>query len=193
MRTAPGFYPGAYNVVTRNENEIFVYYGEVEGATGPAVARLDADTLEEIWNTQLAVYENETAWNYPGVVGMHGNGTLIVVSGNTAAVLDPDTGEIINQVDLLQDDSALGSYNGFVTTSDGTLFTKALFRNCDAEGSIALGRCQDTDATQTLLAIDPVTLEMIDQVELPAYSVGRVPAAVHDGVDYVYMPGNDLY
>jgi hypothetical protein len=62
--TAPD-YPGAYNVVTRNPDEIFVYYGvygEVEGAIGPAVARLDAHTLEEAWNTQLAVYDdNETA------------------------------------------------------------------------------------------------------------------------------------
>jgi hypothetical protein len=189
--TAP-VYPGAYNVVTRNPDEIFVYYGvygEVEGSTGPAVALLDANTLEEVWNTQLAVYENETAWNYPGVVGLHGNGTLIVVSGNTAAVLDPDTGEIINQVDLPQDDPALGSYNGFATTSDGTLFTKALFRNCDAEGSAALSQCLDTEETQTLLALDPVTLEIITQVELPVFSTGRIPIALHDGVDYVYMPG----
>jgi hypothetical protein len=189
--TAPN-YPGAYNVVTRNPDEIFVYYGvygEVEGAIGPAVARLDANTLEEVWNTQLAVYENETAWNYPGVVGLHGNGTLIVVSGNTAAVLDPDTGEIINQVDLPQDDPALGSYNGFATTSDGTLFTKALFRNCDVVGSPALSQCLDTEETQTLLALDPVTLEIITQVELPVFSTGRIPIAVHDGIDYVYMPG----
>jgi hypothetical protein len=192
IRTAPGFYPGAYNVVTRNENEIFVYYGvygEVEGATGPAVARLDADTLEEVWNVQLAVLDNETAWNYPGVVGMHGNGTLIVISANVAAVIDPDTGDVINQVDLPQDDPVLGSYNGFTTTSDGTLFTKALFRNCDAEGSVALSQCLDTDVTQILLALDPVTLEIIDEVELPDFSTGRVPSAVHDGVDYVYMPG----
>ena len=189
--TAPN-YPGAYNVVTRNPDEIFVYYGvygEVDGATGPAVARLDANTLEEVWNTQLAVYENETAWNYPGVIGMHGNGTLIVVSGNTAAVIDPDTGEIINQVDLPQDDPALGSYNGFATTSDGTLFTKALFRDCDEVGSTALARCLDTEETQTLLALDPVTLEIITQVELPVFSTGRIPIAVHDGIDYVYMPG----
>jgi hypothetical protein len=189
--TAP-VYPGAYNVVTRNPDEIFVYYGvygEVEGAIGPAVARLDATTLEEVWNTQLAVYENETAWNYPGVVGMHGNGTLIVVSGGTAAVLDPDTGDIINQVDLPQEDPALESYNGFASTSDGTLFTKALFRNCDAIGSIALANCLDTERTQTLLALDPVTLEIITQVELPVFSTGRIPIAVHDGIDYVYMPG----
>lgn len=192
IRTTPGFYPGAYNVVTRNENEIFVYYGvygEVEGATGPAVARLDADTLEEVWNVQLAVIDNGTGWNYPGVIGMHGNGTLIVVSANTAAVIDPDTGDIINQVELPQDDPVNGSYNGFTTTSDGTLFTKALFRNCDAEGSVALSQCLDTDITQILLALDPVTLEIIDQVELPDFSTGRVPTAVHDGVDYVYMPG----
>jgi hypothetical protein len=179
-------------VVTRNPDEIFVYYGvygEVEGAIGPAVARLDATTLEEVWNTQLAVYENETAWNYPGVVGMHGNGTLIVVSGGTAAVLDPDTGDIINQVDLPQEDPALESYNGFASTSDGTLFTKALFRNCDAIGSIALANCLDTERTQTLLALDPVTLEIITQVELPVFSTGRIPIAVHDGIDYVYMPG----
>jgi hypothetical protein len=116
VRATTPDYPGAYNVVTRNPDEIFVYYGvygEVEGAIGPAVARLDANTLEEVWNTQLAVYENDTAWNYPGVVGMHGNGTLIVASGGTAAVLDPDTGDIINQVDLPQEDPALESYNGF--------------------------------------------------------------------------------
>ena len=189
--TAPD-YPGAYNVVTRNSDEIFVYYGvygEVEGAIGPAVARLDANTLEEVWNTQLAVYENETAWNYPGVIGMHGNGTLIVVSGGTAAVLDPDTGEIINQVDLPQDDPALESYNGFATTSDGTLFTKALFRNCDAIGSIALAQCLDTEQTQTLLALDPVSLEIITEVELPVFSTGRIPIALHNGIDFVYMPG----
>ena len=192
IRNAPGFYPGAYNVVTRNENEIFVYYGvygEVEGATGPAVARLDANTLEEVWNVQLAVLENETAWNYPGVIGMHGNGTLVVISANIAAVIDPDTGNILNQVDLPQDNPVVGSYNGFATTSDGTLFTKALFRSCDTEGSPALTDCLATDVTQTLLAIDPVTLDIISEVELPDFSTGRVPTAVHDGIDYVYMPG----
>jgi hypothetical protein len=192
VRATTADYPGAYNVVTRNPGEIFVYYGvygDVEGSTGPAVALLDANTLEEVWNTQLAVYENETAWNYPGVVGLHGNGTLIVVSGNTAAVLDPDTGNIINKVDLPQVDPALGSYNGFATTSDGTLFTKALFRYCDDEGGLALKNCLDTEATQTLLALDPVSLEIITQVELPVFSTGRIPIAVHDGIDHVYMPG----
>jgi hypothetical protein len=192
VRATTPDYPGAYNVVTRNPDEIFVYYGvygEVEGAIGPAVARLDANTLEEVWNTQLAVYENDTAWNYPGVVGMHGNGTLIVVSGGTAAVLDPNTGDIINQVDLPQEDPVNQSYNGFATTSDGTLFTKALFRSCDDIGSTALASCLDTEKTQTLLALDPVTLEIITQVELPVFSTGRIPIAVHDGIDYVYMPG----
>ena len=192
VRATSPDYPGAYNVVTRNPDELFVYYGvygDVEGSTGPAIALLDANTLEEVWHTQLAVYENETAWNYPGVIGLHGNGTLIVVSGNTAAVLDPDTGDIINQVDLPQEDPALGSYNGFATTSDGVLFTKALFRSCDEPGGIALARCLDTEATQILLALDPVSLEVITQVDLPVFSTGRIPIAVHDGIDYVYMPG----
>lgn len=196
-RASPRFYPGAYNVVTRNANEVLVYYGvygDVEGSTGPAVARLDALTLEEVWNTQLAVYENEAAWNYPGVVGLLGNGTLAAVSGNTVAILDPDTGDIINQVDLPQEDPSKGSYNGFATTPDVTMFTKALFRSCDEPGGRALARCLDTEATQTLLALDPVSLETIDQVEPPVFSTGRIPIARHDRVDYVYMPGvDDVY
>lgn len=194
VRSVPGFHPGTYNVVTRNRDEAFIYYGvygDVEGSTGPSVAKIDADSLETLWDVQLAVETNETAWNYPGVIGMHGNGTLIVVSGNTAAVLDPDTGDIINQVDLPQDDRRLGSYNGFATTSDGTLFTKSLYRSCDEPGGLALARCLNTDVTQPLLAIDPVTLEIIAEIDLPEFATGRIPIATHGGVDYVYMPGVD--
>ena len=128
------------------------------------------------------------------MIGLHGNGTLIVVSGNTAAVLDPDTGDVVNRVDLPQDDPATGSYNGFATTSDGTLFTKSLFRSCDTVGSPALVRCLDTERPQSMLAIDPVSLEIIDEVELPDFSTGRIPVGVHDGVDHVYLPGvSSLY
>jgi hypothetical protein len=34
-----------------------------------------------------------------------------------------------------------------------------------------------------------VSLDIITQVELPVFSTGRIPIAVHDGIDYVYMPG----
>jgi hypothetical protein len=197
VRTLPGFYPATYNIVTRYADEIFIYfgvYGDIEGSTGPTVARVDANTHEEVWSTQLAVYGNETAWNYPGVIGLHGNGMLVVVSGNTVATIDPDTGTIINQADLPQVDPVNASYNGFVTTSDGTVFTKALFRTCDEPGGLALARCLDTEATQTLLAIDPVSLEIVTQVELPEFATGRIPIGNHDGIDYVYLPGvNHLY
>jgi hypothetical protein len=192
VRSAPGFYPGTYNVVTRNENEVFVYYGvygDVPGSTGPAVARLDVNTLEEVWNIQLAVYENETAWNYPGVIGMHGNGSLIVVSGNTIASINPDNGDINKQVDLPQLDPTNASYNGFITTSDGTIFTKALFRSCSDPGGLALATCLDETQTQTLLAIDPNSLEIITQVELPDFATGRMPVGTHNGQDYIYLPG----
>ncbi len=192
VRPAPGFYPGTYNVVTRNPDEVFVYYGvygDVPGSTGPAVARLDANTLAEVWNTQLAVYENETAWNYPGVIGMHGNGSLIVVSGNTIASINPDNGEINKQVNLPQEDPVNASYNGFITTSDGTIFVKALFRSCSDPGGLALATCLDVSQTQTLLAIDPNSLEIITEVQLPDFATGRMPVGTHNGQDYIYLPG----
>ena len=192
VRSAPGFYPGTYNVVTRNENELFVYYGvygDVPGSTGPAVARLDPNTLQEVWKIQLAEYKNESAWNYPGVIGMHGNGSLIVVSGNIIASINPDNGEVNKQVNLPQLDPTNASYNGFITTSDGTIFTKALFRSCSDPGGLALATCLDVTKPQTLLAIDPNSLEIISQVQLPDFATGRMPVGTHNGQDYIYLPG----
>ena len=102
IREAKGRYPGAYNIVTRAPEEIFVYfgvYGDVKESTGPTVAKLNANTLEEIWLTQIAAFDDKT-WNYPGVLSLHGNGRLYAVGGNILAMLDPDTGAILKQTEL---------------------------------------------------------------------------------------------
>ena len=121
-RTTPETYPGIYNLVTRNPNELFVYfgsYGDMEEATGPTLARLDATSLEEVWRTPVTEI-TPPSWNYPGVVGLHGNGDLYVVAGNIIAKIDPDTGEILNTNTLPSENPDNSTYNGFATSSDGT-------------------------------------------------------------------------
>ena len=57
IRTTTDDYPGIYNVVTRNQDELFVYfgsYGDVEVSKGPALARIDANSLEEVWRISVA-------------------------------------------------------------------------------------------------------------------------------------------
>ncbi|MEO1443744.1 MAG: hypothetical protein AAFV33_25305, partial [Chloroflexota bacterium] len=196
IRIAPEVYPGAYNIVTRDRNELFVYfgvYGENEASTGPTVARLDADTLEEVWRTQIAEFSAET-WNYPGALGLHGNGNLYMVGGNILASLDPDTGEILNQINLPTEDGANSSYNGFVSTADGTIFVKPIYRACDAVGGNALVECPDAQTSSVLSAINPDTLEIIVQVEVPQPVFSRLVVGNHNGQDYVYMQGvNSLF
>jgi len=193
IREALGRYPGAYNIVTRGPGEIFVYfgvYGDVEEATGPTVAKLDAATLEEVWRTQIAVFGSET-WNYPGVLSLHGNGRLYTVGGNILVILDPDTGAIQMQTDLPNARQQDSSYNGIVTTSDGTIFAKPLYRACPERGGQALLKCPDTETPSVLAAIDPETLEVLAEVPVAEPVFSRLIVGTHEGEDFVYMQGTE--
>lgn len=194
-RTAPGRYPGPYNLLTRGRDELFVYYGSyggVDGAAGPAVARLDADTLEEVWRTEVQTLP-EGSWNYPGVLGVHGNGDLYLVAANAITRLDPDTGDVLDRADLPTDGATDSTYNGYATTSDGTIVTKAIYREqgCEEIGGAALIQCPDLERAPVLVALDPDTLDVLDEVRLPEPAFSRLPAGVLDGVDHVYVTGTE--
>lgn len=190
-KEAPSLYPGAYNIVTREKDELYVYfgvYGDADDAKGPAIAKLDARTLEEIWRTEIADF-SDTTWNYPGVLSLHGNGNLYVIGGNILATVDADTGALIKQATLPSKDGPNSSYNGFITTSDGTIFTKPIYRSCAERGGQALLKCPDATTPSILLAIDPDTLEIIANVPVPEPVFGRLIVGTHGEDDYVYMQG----
>lgn len=195
VRTTPQRYPGPYNLVTREADELFVYsgsYGGVEGATGPVVARLDPRTLEEVWRTTVSVVE-PGGWNYPGALGVHGNGDLYVVAANAITRLDPETGAIRASTALPTTDPGDSTYNGYTTTSDGTIVTKAVYRTdgCTEEGGAALLRCPDRQRTAVLVAVDPETLAVLDEEPLPEPAFSRLPSGTVGGVDHVYVTGID--
>lgn len=191
IRTAQALYPGAYNMVTRSPEELYIYfgvYGEVEAAKGPTVARLNAHTLEEVWRTTVKEFSPEE-WNYPGVLSLHDNGNLYLVGGNIIASLDPETGKVIKSANLPTANAKNSSYNGFVSTSDGTIFVKPLYRSCDKKGGMALLKCPDSETPSVLSAIDPNSLEVIAQVEVSESVFGRLIVGTHEGKDFVYMQG----
>lgn len=191
IRTTTDDYPGIYNLVTRNQDELFVYFGsfgDVEVSKGPALARIDANSLEEVWRISVADLTPQD-WNYPGVVGLHGNGYLYVVVGNVIAKIDPDTGELLNSNDLPSEDPINSAYNGYVTSSDGTIFVKPIYRSCDTLGGQALMECPDAETPSILSAIDPDTLDVIGQAEVIEPVFGRISVGTHQGSDYVYMQG----
>jgi haloalkane dehalogenase len=194
-----GSFPTSYNIVTRGEHEWFVYgggYGDYPRATGAFIARLDADTLNEVWRTELINTDETGDWNYPGVVGLHENGDLYVVYGYHIARLDPDTGAVIQEQELPSPAAPRDtSYNGFNVLPDGTIVAKAVYREagCEEQGFGAFLRCDDPEnvPASIMVAIDPDTLSIIDEIDMPEVTGGRVTTTRFDGADYIYMTGAD--
>ena len=70
-RYTSGNYPQLYNVSTRDRSVLFAYGGYVSEGGGAYVAKLDADSLTEVWRTHLRLPHH---WNYPGALAVLGDG-----------------------------------------------------------------------------------------------------------------------
>jgi len=197
VRAADASYPSGYNMVYRNPSEIFIYgggYGNVPNSIGPYVAKVDPNTLEPIWYTQLLVTAEVHEWNYPGVVALMNDDFLYVIYGYRLARIDPADGSF--EVMELPYDTTVGaantSYNGFDALSDGTLVAKTVFRNpnCDMlQGPDGLFKCPCAAEVppSMLVSIDPCKLQVLDQVTLPQPVGGRPTTARFQGKDFVYL------
>jgi hypothetical protein len=196
VRTAPVTYPTGYNMVYLNPDNIFLYgggYGNIPNATGAFVAKVDPNTLEPIWYNQLTNTAESGEWDYPGVISLLNNGFLYVIYGYRLAKLNPQDGTVISQVDLPTGEALPEntSYNGFDALPDGTLIAKTVYREqgCQLQGPPGLFNCPDpmNVPPSILVSIDPQTLNVLDQVTLPALVAGRPTTARFRGQDYVYL------
>lgn len=185
----------AYNTVTREHNELFVYYDYTHR---PSVAKIDADTMETLWRTIL--FENlDGEWGYFGTMGVHGNGYLYVVSGYFVVKIDAESGDIIQMEELptmvdLNEGHKKGDtvYNGFVLFEDGTLVMKSMTRKAgcilqDVTGVL----CVDKDKPMILIGIDADSLAVKFRIDQEEISLGRVSVSMLDDVEYAYLPGED--
>jgi len=195
-----------YNVVYQNADAMFVYgggYGD-QGGMGAFVAKVDSTTLEKIWFTQLIHIDTGpppppgTPWDYPGVVGLLKDGLLYVIYGNQLTKLDPRDGRVVLSTQLPTNTNGLyppgdTAYNGFVALPDGTIIAKTVYRRlgCTEQGFSAFLKCSNPELVPNsiLVAIDPEHLTKLDQIEIPAFTVGRVTSSRFGGTDYIYVPG----
>lgn len=188
-RVAPGSYPSLYNIATRNQNELFVY-GGYAGQGGAYVARLDPDTLSELWRASITIPSSQ--WSFIGAMGVHSNGYIFSIQSNLLAKIDPATGETW-QLSLPQLAAPLGTgaaYNGFVITPDGLIVAKSMERgSCTNDTTSALSCVLSNRLPSTIVVIDPNTLSVIAQIQAPELALGRIMTERHDGIDYIYVPG----
>ena len=199
VRTAPtalGVYPSGYNMVYKSPDEIFLYgggYGNIPNSTGAFVAKVDPNSLQPIWKTQVINTVEANEWDYPGVVSLLDDGYLYLIYGYRLAKIDPKDGTVKKTIEL---PTGLGlpentSFNGFDALPDHTLIAKTLYREagCTIQGPPALFDCHDpSDVPPSILvSIDPEKMRVIDKVLLPGHVIGRPTTASFGGKDYVYL------
>jgi hypothetical protein len=189
-------YPTPYNVVYLSGDSLFVFggaYGD-RGGTGSFVARVDPQTLQTLWFNQLINTVETDEWNYPGVLSALQDGFLYLIYGYRLAKLDPQDGRVLGQMELPTLAAPRDtSYNGLSGLPDGTLVAKSVYRQagCEEQGFSAFLDCPDPlDVPNSIVvAIDPRTLEIIDQVVAPEFVGGRITATDFENQSYVYLTG----
>jgi hypothetical protein len=206
QRVLHGF-PDGYTTLTRNRNELFVFYGTTGNSTctdeahqsgqctfGPMTAKIDANTFTVIWKALL--FNAQNTWDYPGGVGVHANGFLYTITENRAFKQDPVTGEILTTT-MLPTPNNNGQtpedtvYNGFIVLSDGKLVTKQMTRKqgCTLQGVQALSSCVDYSIPAYITVLDPDALTILTTIAAPQTSIGRITSAVFNDNEYVYLVG----
>ena len=198
VRVSDDEYPTPYNVVYLSGASLFVFggaFGDRENATGSFVARVDPQTLQTVWFNQLINTVETHEWNYPGVLSALHDGFLYLIYGYRLAKLDPKDGKVLGQVKLPTGRAAPRdtSYNGLSGLRDGTLVAKSVYRErgCEQQGFSAFLCCPlpQLVPNSVVVAIDPRTLEVIDETVAPELIGGRIAATEFENHSYVYLTG----
>ena len=214
VRSAEDAYPSGYNMSYLNENAAFIQggsYGDVEGSIGPFVAKVDPQTLAAVWYTQLRNTVETEEWDYPGAMAIMNDGYIYVVSGYRIYKVDPANGSVVATLVLpttvfmrnnfpnqpptydttSTENAANTSYNGINALPDGTIVLKSLYRvaGCTLNGPSAVLQCPDSQnvPASVLLSVNPRTMQIIENITLPAPAAARPTITRYRGVDYVYL------
>jgi hypothetical protein len=196
--SSPQDYITPYNIVDHGPDELFIYgggYGDNPAASGSFVARVEPGTFNQVWRRVLINTNATGEWDYPGVLNVLADGSLVVIYGYHIAKLDPATGDILAQATLPTGASAPRdtSYNGYDALPDGTIIAKTVNREkgCTEQGFSAFLDCPHPTQVppSVMVAINPKTLKVIAQITLPQMIGGRITTTVYQGKNEIYLPG----
>lgn len=186
-------YPNPYNLLTRERDELFLYGGYVGEGLGAYVAKIDRQSLGELWRIHLRADIGPT-FDWPGVAGVHRNGFIYAVAGSILAKIDAESG-VFTTTNLPEHKGQGGAaYNGFVISSQGILITKSMERGeIPANSTIRLAGLKaviENGIPAFLVAVDPNDLSILATIETPEPTIGRITIAQHGGREYIYCPGS---
>ena len=196
-------YPGISYINNRRPGELYIVGGEYQTAedpnmAGPFVAKADAATGKQIWSTYLDNLNASGRWIANANLNILDNGKIVMAWANQIVLLDPDTGIILNHNTLPGGETPIENVNfKHVTIApDRTLILKDQTRplDCDLQGTMAIIKCGMEGKKQTnsiLVAVDPDTLEVLDQLPLPEPAPSPHIVTMFEGRIAIYLGMNN--
>lgn len=181
-------YQGVSYINNRKPGELYLVGGEYPtledpNPAGPFVAKADATTGSQIWRTYLDNPNASGRWIGNANLNILDNGKIVFAWSNQIVLLDPDTGEILKHNTLPTGDAPIADVNfkHLTVAPDRTLILKDQTRptGCKLQGTMAIIKCGMQGMKQPnsqLVAVDPDTLDVLDDIPLPEPS--SVPHAI---------------
>ena len=192
-------YPGGIGlVVFDGPNAGYLWAGGIVPGSGQYVSRFDPSTGKEIWRTYLTNVNNSGQWLALGSLAIIKDGTLVAAAGHTFWKLARTDGALLASQEQPIEGSPAKDHNfdGMVVAPDeaGTLLMKSQTRpvGCPTQTNNAMATCTDdfgSAPNSVFVAVDPVTLENLDSIEINQNVTARTVAVEHDGKIYMYGNG----
>jgi hypothetical protein len=196
-------YAGISYMNNRKPGELYIVGGEYPtladpNMVGPFVAKADATTGKEIWRTYLDNLNASGHWIGNANLNILDNGKIVFAWSNQIVLLDPDTGEILKHNTLPGGAAPIADVNfkHLTIAPDRTLILKDQTRpiGCTLQGTMAIIKCTEEGMKQpnsVLVAVDPDTLRVLDDIPLPEPS--SVPHAItmFEGKIAIYLGMNE--
>jgi hypothetical protein len=183
-------------IMTREPNELYASGGAASLALpGPFISKMEAGSLREQWHTSLSNNNVTGDWlisgamNYPAA-----GGTIAVAQGQYLYKVNASTGAVEKVVSLPTGSNPPGdsNYDGMNAFSEGTLVLKTQNRvaGCTNQGyTFFYCANQSQVAPSVIVAVDPITFQVLDWEQLPEMIPARNTVTQFEGKDYLYLPG----
>src|SRR5215204_2025807 len=183
-------------VVLREPNELYAIGGGASLALpGQFISKMEAGSLREDWHTPLSNNNVTGDWLISGAGNFPiADGTIAVSQGQYLYKVNASTGAVEKVVSLPTGENPPGDSNldGMNAFADGTLVLKTQNRvaGCTNQG-YAFFYCanQSQVAPSVIVAVDPITFEVLDWEQLPEMIPPRNTVTQFQGKDYLYLPG----
>jgi len=196
-------YPGISYINNRKPGELYIVGGEYPtledpNMAGPFIAKADAATGKQLWRTYVDNLNASGRWIGNANLNILDNGNIAFAWSNQIVLIDGDSGLILKHNTLPSGAAPTADVNfkHLTIAPDRTLIVKDQTRptGCTLQGTVAIIKCAEEGMKQPasiLVAVNPDTLEILDQLPLPEPSTVPHAITMFDGKIAIYIGYNE--